>query len=630
MSSDRLHAHDSESVASPRSTSNPFPKLAKAGAAITAFAAIWLACSSDARFGTNPVSTNVVDPVAPLTDSGIPDAPPITFANCSPDLKNVLDVEGKVIATCSDGQLCGRGGCVSACQGAQDNKSSIGCEYYAPVPEPLMLGRGGCHALFVVNTSDIPAKLTVDRAGKSYNVASFARVPVGLGNKMVFGAVPGGDTLKPGELAVLFMNHKYVAPIDFLGQKIDVNCPTGIQAALEGQEAGLYESGIGDAFRVSSSAPIVAYSIYPFGAATAAQTGASLLLPSSTADNNYIGVNAYQRSKVTEEDAPFMQIIATEDDTKVRIKPVAAMKGGRGVPSAAPGQTVTMTLKRGQYAQVTENDELSGSPIDSNKPVLLVGGNRCMNIGPDRSACDNAHQFIPPVKAMGNRYVAVPHPQRKPNIQEDPPWRLVGVANDTQLTYDPAPPAGAPTSLALGQVVEFNSGSPFVVSSQDANHPFYMSAHMTGGQNEGQPMASTGDPEFVNVIPPAQYLKSYTFLTDQTYPRTQLVLTRVKGTSGFRDVTLECAGSPVTGWKPIGTSGTYEYAYVEIARGNYEKVGNCGNGKHRVTSDGEVGLTVWGWGANDTTPPSRNVSYAYPAGASVRPLTSLYVPAGPN
>ena len=42
-----------------------------------------------------------------------------------------------------------------------------------------------------------------------------------------------------------------------------------------------------------------------------------------------------------------------------------------------------------------------------------------------------------------------------------------------------------------------------------------------------------GDPEFVNVIPPAEYLSSYVFFTDPTYPETDLVVVRTLGSGGF-------------------------------------------------------------------------------------------------
>ena len=56
-----------------------------------------------------------------------------------------------------------------------------------------------------------------------------------------------------------------------------------------------------------------------------------------------------------------------------------------------------------------------------------------------------------------------------------------------------------PLQLASGEVAEFWAPGPFVVRSQDPDHPFYMSAHMTGcGRVNPSFSDCRGDPEFVN------------------------------------------------------------------------------------------------------------------------------------
>ena len=60
-------------------------------------------------------------------------------------------------------------------------------------------------------------------------------------------------------------------------------------------------------------------------------------------------------------------------------------------------------------------------------------------------------------------------------------------------------------------------------------------------------------PDFVLVVPPDQYLGQYVFFTDPTYPETNLVVVRARGTdNNFHDVMLDCGGA-ITGWTPIGS-----------------------------------------------------------------------------
>jgi hypothetical protein len=231
---------------------------------------------------------------------------------------------------------------------------------------------------------------------------------------------------------------------------------------------------------------------------------------------------------------------------------------------------------------------------------------------------------------------------RYDGIEEEPPWRFIGAVNGTALTYDPAPPKGAPLSINLGQVIDFHATGQFVVRSQDANHPFYMSAHMTGAAqfdpNEQMPPTGSadgrGDAEFVNVVPPAEYLDKYVFFTDPTYSETNLVIVRIKGPEGFADVNLDCLGV-VDGWQPLGAAGKYQYTRVDLVRHNFEPQGKCNNGRHEMMSKQPFGVTVWGWGSAETGNIgagfyTQYVSYAYPAGAGVAPINTVEVPTVPK
>jgi hypothetical protein len=190
------------------------------------------------------------------------------------------------------------------------------------------------------------------------------------------------------------------------------------------------------------------------------------------------------------------------------------------------------------------------------------------------------------------------------------------MVDGTALSSDPPQP-GTPATLNRGQVSVFFTSQVFHVKAQDNDHPFYMAAHMTGsGEGSG-----IGDPEYVNVIPPQQFLDSYLFVTDPTYRYTSLVLTRQKGKDGlFKDVTLDCMG-PITGWQPVGSGGAYETIRMLIVQ-NGQNVGGCSNGVHTATSDVPFGLTVWGY--------DQDVSYGYPAGMSLQPINNVVVPPVPQ
>ena len=203
--------------------------------------------------------------------------------------------------------------------------------------------------------------------------------------------------------------------------------------------------------------------------------------------------------------------------------------------------------------------------------------------------------------------------------RETVPWRFVGAANGTQLVYEPARPGGAPETLDAGQVVTFTTSDIVTVRSQDERHPFYAGMFMTGGEaiarQTGGP--AQGDPDFVNAVPLQQFFDRYIFFVDHTYPESTLTLVRRKTATGFLPVTLECGGE-ITDWRPLGSSGEYEFTWVYLTKQSLPQKlagGTCGYGRHEAKSDGPFSVHVWGWGVY--------ASYGYAGGMGSRPLSDV-------
>ena len=541
----------------------------------------------------------------------------LSCSPCSADLKSIIDCAGNVVQTCDPGLACAGGACVSdTCEAARQSKSSLGCEYWALNLDNIM--PGACFAAYVTNTWTTPIHIQVEHDGKALAVDQFIKVPSGQGSQLTYGSYSAAQGLAPGQVAILFLAQTPQLPAPFGGP-----CPADITTAITTDPA-VHGTGFGKAFRITTDGPVAAYQIFPYGGGNAAITSASLLLPESAWDHNYVAVNAFAATQLTDNwGLPSLDILAREDGTEVTISPVVPITAGAGVAGTGPGQPIKYTLNKGQYVQFTQAAELTGSAIQSTKPVAVFGGNACMNVPVDKAACDTGGQQIPPVRALGHEYAAVRYRGRGGNTAEMVPWRLVGAVDGTTLTYLPATPPGAPSSLQYGQAAQFLSPGPFVVKSQDPDHPFYISAHMTGGAD----FNGEGDPEFVNIVPTAQYLSSYVFFTDPTYPETNLVVVRAPGASGFADVNLDCAGK-LGGWTPLGP---YEYTRVDLVTGAFQSVNGCANGPHTIESKAPFGVTVWGWGTAATLPYfSQKVSYAYPAGAGVKPVNPTVVPAVPK
>jgi len=525
---------------------------------------------------------------------------------CSADLHSVLDCNGVVIQECTGLEGCDMETltCINACQAANNNKQSVGCEYWATDMESYQPTY--CFAVFVANTWNTPAHLTVEHNGNALPVESFTRIPQGQGPSLTYQPFDNNLGLPAGEVAIVFLSgNSGGAP----------NCP--VTSAVPG--AGMQGTGVSASFRIESDVPVVAYQINPYGGGSVAVTGASLLLPTSAWDTNYIAVNAYQQ----DISPPSLNIVATEDNTAVTMVPVAAVTGGGGIPASPANTPFTFTINRGQNAQITQSAELTGSVIQSDKPIGLMAGQPCMRTPFGVAYCDHGEQMVPPVQALGSEYVGVMY---RPRQGEPAIWRIIGAVDGTQLSW--TPDVGGPATLEQGQIVEFNTGTPFVVSSQDDDHPFLLFTYMSGSQwgqlsNNG----GYGDVDFVISVPPNQYMSAYVFFADPTYPETNLVVVRSRDDDGnFHDVDLDCAGL-LGGWQPVGD---YEWTRVDLITGDFQNVGNCSTGRHEIASDGRFGLWVWGWGTPLTSSFTQNVSYGYPGGMNVQPINTVVIPPVPK
>jgi hypothetical protein len=529
---------------------------------------------------------------------------------CSADLHEILTCgdNPQVVQTCAGNQGCGPSGCIDACAAAAANKSSIGCDYYALPPDAWNSAyssggaSGNCFAAFVTNNWSSDMKVSLVWKGTTIDATPFAYQPKGSGASITYQPIPSTG-IPANSMAIVFLNQTSGNDSDY-----KVNCPAGTHAAVETEDMVIHGTALGHAMEIQTTVPAVVYDIYPYGGAASYISSATLLLPVSAWDTNYVGVTM---AEALAEFPPGLDLVAQQDGTQITFLPSENITASGGVGAATKGTPVTYDINKGETVHLMQDvdgsgADLTGSIVQSNVPVGVWGEHFCMV------------------------------------SDQPPPWRIVGMVDGTTLTYDPAI-SGAPTTLKRGQLVEFPATpAAFHVTSQDNQHPFYLAAHRPGydcdaAHQQIPPVKALGNdyvavaneatdydvggPETVNVIPPAQFLPSYIFFTDPTYGYTEIALTRVKAAdNAFHDVTLDCLGT-VTGWLPVGTSGQYQYVHVDLRHAE-APVGKCDNGLHTITSTVPFGITVWGYDSAS--------SYAYPAGASVKPINTVVVPPNPN
>lgn len=548
----------------------------------------------------------------------------------------------------------GSGQVAGTCAEAIKQKGYSGCDFvFGPPPVIMEATRPPCFAALVANNSSAPAKLTVEYAGKPYDVTTFAHVPNGNPDPTTWPALPATG-IAPKGVAVLYLSHDPTSKHIYAGTPLACPGATAVQEPDGASPPWPQRAKI--SFHVRADHPVTMYDVAPFGGAKSFFPSAEILLPTTTWGTNYVVATPPLAVPPSPNDAPaeseWMRVLAKDDGTEVTIQGATDLEAPSLAEAVQSGGTTKVQLAAGEYVQwfswrlPASTSSISGTIVSSNKPVAVFGGDTAQRVattdsvkavpikGQDmtpRYCCvDSAHQQIQPINVLGFEYVGAPYATRRADLgDESVLYRIVGIVDGTQLTFDP-PVANAPTALAKGQVANVEVKGAVRVASQGKTHPFYFSQNMSystmgATRRDGDAtwpvspsetgLRETGDPEWVGLLPPAQFIKEYAFVTDPTYAVTTLVVTRVKESGAFKDVGVDCVGN-VTGWKPVGTSGRYEYALVDLVRGG-KGVGSCTNGAHTATSDAPFGITVWGvdWWA----------SYAYPAGGAAFQINDVIV-----
>ena len=204
--------------------------------------------------------------------------------------------------------------------------------------------------------------ISAEFAGQTIDVSPFTYIPQGQGLSLTYQPLTGG-MLGPGQLGIVFLS-KYQS-----GDIFHVGCP--VQQALElntqvddGSNSYPGVTGFGNAFHLTTTAPIVAYDVYPWGGSPSFVSSSTLLIPTPAWGTNYVTADGWGPAYGN----PFTQIVGSEDATTVTLVPVVDVAGGNGLPGGPANTPLTFTLNRGQVAQFLQPARLAGSVLSSTSP----------------------------------------------------------------------------------------------------------------------------------------------------------------------------------------------------------------------------------------------------------------------
>jgi hypothetical protein len=450
----------------------------------------------------------------------------------------------------------GNGSCEELCAPENIGPSYIGCEYY-PTVTSNSVSTTFNFAVAVANTSAQQATVTVTRGG-----VQVAQV-----------VVPANE--------IQTINLPWVEPLKG-GQALDSAWPS--VHASDG------------AYRLQSTRPVTVYQYSPLEYETLATLSftndASLLLPTNAWGNEYVVAS---RNTLANQVPGFYAVTAMEDQTTVTLTPSATgspVAAGGGVPANGATQVV---LDEGDVLQVYSSLEtsvdLTGTLIESDKPVQVIGGHRCMYVPDNTPYCDHLEESMFPVTALAHDYiVTTPLIHIAGNDVESPNMvRIIATEPQTTLSYDPPQP-GAPAFLAAaGDFAEIAAtAANFEIA---ADKKIQVVQYMRGQEATN---SLVGDPAMAMAVPTEQFRNVYLFHAPTNYAYNYVNI--VAPTNAV--VTLD--GVAVGGWSAIGNTG-FSLARVPLDNG--------GNGNHTATSMSPFGISVYGYGVD--------TSYWYPGGSDL-------------
>jgi hypothetical protein len=455
---------------------------------------------------------------------------------------------------CPEGALCFDGACLSGCELSEKFPSYIGCKYWSadldqyndPFGDPSVVP----HAVVLSNPGEREA--TVRISTQADNVV----------------LNPDSITVAPGEVEV------YTFP------RLDVD-GTGVTRK---------------SFYLESDWPIVAYQFNPLNNEGVASNDASLLLPSESLGQEYIGVS-WPTSPIPEQlgrpQYGYITVIATRPGvTDVTVTPSVNVVRGGNVPSLMAGEPYTFSLRQYQVLNLEADAgdpfrstlDLTGTIISAGQPVAVFGGHEEAVVG-EGCCAEHLEEQLFPISSWGQRYLAVQTESRGGAADV---WRVIGGFDGTRVETMPPQPGAESFTLERGQFLQFESAQSFEILS---TAPVQVAQYMKS--QEATP-DFIGDPSLIMGVPLERLRSDYTFLTPADYAENWITVARPVDAR----VTLDGQDLARASFSVFG-SGEYEYAWIPVQEG-----------AHRIEGDAPFMLILYGY--------SRAVSYACPGGLDLR------------
>lgn len=295
-------------------------------------------------------------------------------------------------------------------------------------------------------------------------------------------------------------------------------------------------------------------------------------------------------TRTIESNSEFL-IVATEELTKINITPTVDTDRGRKTRVIFP-----IILNKGQSYQVqsmnsiiTGQGDLTGSYIESDKPIAFYSGVKSTAVPFARGTRDYLYEQIPPTNTWGREFYAVPLKLRTRDS-----YRILAAEDETLVTIEGL---NQTRSLDQGEFYEFDLNSNQacrIIASKKVLLAQYCRSQEADGNN------GVGDPFMIILSPVSQKVNDVTFEAYETdLVRDIFYVNIITQTSEIKNITLD--GTDISSYFRTFPNRKFSYAQVPLSAGTHRL--------HNPNKDGGFLAYVYGFGDNNNTE-----SYGYGVG----------------
>jgi len=561
-------------------------------------------------------------------------------ASCDRNVVQQCDANGDVweeAETCDlkRGDACYEGRCMNMCARAVEDKSYVGCEFWAADLDNAAIddvnnASAQQYAVAVANPQAVAVEVSVQ----------------------ISEAAQAGDPPKPRTIDKISVPPGALEVFELPRREVD-------GSSAKGLNDGTHTAITPNAYRIDSSHPIIAYQFNPLENVNVFSNDASLLLPTSALGDTYTVVawpqtigdsddpdQDFDSTSSNEDLRAFLTILGTADGTDVHVdlgSEVVKVVGAGIVPESGPGDPIDVTLGRFEVLNLETqgfNADFTGSLVTATRPITVFVGSEASDVPrfgtyATRQCCaDHLEEQLIPDSTLGSLYsvarmpartvalaaAAAPEDPLSIAVVNEPEWvRVVAVATGSTRVTTTLPHPDDVFTLRQGEDIMLRADQDFMLK---ADHPVSVLQAMASQGVTGIPREYPGgDPSIIVVPPVEQYRRDYVFLTPDKYAFDFVTIMAEAGTTVLLDgqpLPDHCTTSPADGLPhgrgdppPERLVHRCQLSFPQVTKGPDSRTlpGDQNDGVHTIVADRGVGIVVYGF--------DRFVSYAYVGGLNL-------------